>query len=86
MSSLERRGPAAEPLHTGQVVPVHRGMPGQGEHDRRDHDRLGDAVVLQRGQEPGHVEPGQRNQGRTAGQGPAREHDQPDGVEERRHR
>jgi hypothetical protein len=49
---------------------------GQRLHHRRDDDGLGDAVVLQRGQEPGHLEPGQRDQDRAAEQGPAGEHDQ----------
>ena len=41
---------------------------------------------MQGGQEADHVEAGERYQGRTTEQRPAREYDEPDGVEERRHR
>jgi hypothetical protein len=61
-------------------------MLGQGVHDRRHDHGLGDAVVPQGGQETDHVKPGERYEGRTAEQRPAGEHDESDGVEERRHR
>jgi hypothetical protein len=81
----ERGRPAAEEAQRRQVVGIHHRVAGQGEHDRRDHDRAGGPVVLDQPEEAGQVEAGhgdhRRSHPQTAGQDQVLAY----GVEERRH-
>lgn len=78
----ERSGPAAAPLQRRQVVSVDRRVLGQGQHDRRHHDHCGDAVLLDEPEERLDVEARHRHHRRSTVQAAARDHAEPDGMEE----
>ena len=79
----ERGGTAADEAQRPQVRAVDGGVLGQGEDDRRDHDRGRDAVALDQLEELLDVEARHRHQRGAGMQRRVRHHAEAHGVEER---
>ena len=58
LGGTERSRARCDQAQAGQVVPGHGGVPGQTQHDRRDHLHPGHAVLLNQPAEVLQVEPG----------------------------
>ena len=69
--SAERGGAGGDQAQAGHVVPGQHRVPGQGQHDRRNHLDPGHAVLLDQPQEVLEVEPGHGDHGGSLPQGQA---------------
>ena len=85
-AGAERGGPGGDQAQAGQVVPGHGGVPGQRQHDRRDHVDPGHAVVLDQPAEALQVEPGHGDHRGPRGQAQAERDLQGEDVVQREHR
>ena len=80
---LERRCAAKDRVQAGQIVLVDHRLPGQGEHERRDHERTRHAVRLQQPEEGLQLELGAGDERRPAPEAKTQHDGHPINMEER---